>query len=226
MTDALKPEIEALKLSSLVHVSYYTASDTSYPPAPPSINNQDDAVISSEAVIADLQKNYPVHLTEFDGYLIACYSDHPLVYKLRDIVSEKAVVMGIFQASMLYALQHSTPTGKAAILTSNNEWRPILDMAISNFCGYEDDVFPHYKFERTHAAGVPVLELHSPKSYSIIQRRVDFMTMFGIKVILLGCAGLSCWTKQLKHDFPNVKFVDSVTVGIELLISFINIQKM
>lgn len=225
MTAALKAEIDTLLLPASIEIEYYTASDSSFPPAPPSINNQDDAVVSSDAVLADLKEKWPDHLTGFDGYLIACYSDHPLVYELNKHVSKGSVVMGIFQASMIYALQYGTPNNKAAILTSNSEWKCILDRAISKFCGHDNNTFPHDKFVQTHAVGVPVLELHDTNTYPIIKRKVEFLIDLRVNIILLGCAGLSCWAKQLSQDFVDVKFVDSVVIGVELLISFINIQK-
>ena len=42
----------------------------------------------------------------YDGYLVCCYSDHPLVYSLGKLT--KKPVMGIMQATLLFALLQPT----------------------------------------------------------------------------------------------------------------------
>lgn len=226
MTSSLQKGIELLCLPNSIFVEYYTASKLSNPPAPESINNQVEAAISTEAVINDMQASKQHYFTEFDGYLIACYSDHPLVQELQKYTKPGAVVMGIFQASMLYALQFATETNKAAILTSGADWETILDEAVGKFCGCESDSFPHNKFENTIAAGVPVLKLHTAEAYPIIQKKIQSLIKANVGTILLGCAGLSCLTKQMKQDFPGVDFVDSVITGLKLIMAYIEMENM
>lgn len=226
MTQSLTNQIESLRLTlnipASTNIEYYTASKTSSPAAPESINNQNEAGISTNAVINDLQENHTAYLSSFQGYLVACYSDHPLVEELRKYVNPTAVVMGIFQASMLYALQYATQSNKAAILTSGADWEMILDEAMIKFC--DSSIFPSNKFEKTLAVGVPVLKLHELENYPVIRNKIESLIARDTRIILLGCAGLSCLTDKLKDDFPNLKFVDSVVTGLKLIISYIEME--
>ena len=60
-------------------------------------------------------------LDHFDAFVIACYSDHPTVYALREITDKP--VLGIADASMYMAcmLGH-----KFSVVTTNDEWEPLL----------------------------------------------------------------------------------------------------
>ena len=73
----------------------------------------------------------------YDGYLVCCYSDHPLVYSLGKLT--KKPVMGIMQATLLFALlQPTTKTTKLFILTSTSEWELVLDQSIIDFVGADN----------------------------------------------------------------------------------------
>ncbi len=139
--------------------------------------------------------------------------------------------MGIFQASMLYALQFASEGYKAGILTSGYDWEPLLDCAIVDFIGEKCNdrqnanitSIPNSKFVNTLAAGIPVLDLHKPESYVVLKEKISELVDDNVGIILLGCAGLSTLNGKMKADFPQVRFVDSVKVGIRLLISYAGI---
>lgn len=225
MTTSLKDEIDTLKLSADIHIHFYTAPKEGATPAPASINNEKDARQSAQACLEDLETNHANYLTDFDGYLIACYSDHPLVSELQQRVEPGVVVMGIFQASMLYAMNYATETCKAAILTSGKDWEPLLDSAVVKFCTSSTEIssFPERKFAHTLAAGVSVLDLHKPDNYPIITKNIDSLIANNVGIVLLGCAGLSTLDHKMKSQYPKIKFVDSVKIGVRLLIAYIQI---
>ena len=60
---------------------------------------------SEKAVLEDFKVNIEDRLN-YDGYLVCCYSDHPLVYSLGKLT--KKPVMGIMQATLLFALLQPT----------------------------------------------------------------------------------------------------------------------
>lgn len=226
MTHSLREEITNLNLDHTIH--YYTGPRT----APASIDNQQDAELSTRTCIEDIKANHAAYLSDYDGYLIACYSDHPLVHELpKFILRSTPVVMGIFQASMLYALQFASEGYKAGILTSGYDWEPLLDCAIVDFIGEKCNdrqnanitSIPNSKFVNTLAAGIPVLDLHKPESYVVLKEKISELVDDNVGIILLGCAGLSTLNGKMKADFPQVRFVDSVKVGIRLLISYAGI---
>ncbi|CDK29701.1 unnamed protein product [Kuraishia capsulata CBS 1993] len=96
--------------------------------APPEIDGPETSHQSTEACFPILKEKY---LGRFDGYLVCCYSDHPLIYKLREVTTKP--VLGIFQATMLYSLAYAGSAYKFAILTSTSSWEKILDDAILDF---------------------------------------------------------------------------------------------
>lgn len=221
MTKSLQAEISSLNLNSRYKIKYYTGPSNH---SPVSINNQDDAKKSSIACIQDFDKNFPNIYKDFDGYLIACYSDHPLINELKIRINRpNVVIMGIFQASMLYAMNYASEKCKSAILTSGNDWEPLLDNAIIKFCSCSNDGFPLKKFSHTLASNIPVLDLHKPESYPQLQNCIQRLINDDVRIILLGCAGLSTLSNRMKSDYPYVKFVDSVKVGIRLLIAYIQV---
>ncbi|KAK6455189.1 Asp/Glu/hydantoin racemase [Scheffersomyces xylosifermentans] len=197
-----------------VKLHFYTGPANSPTEITPETSNA-----SEQAVLPDLLAKNAIE--KYDGFLVCCYSDHPLVGSLKK--HTKKPVLGIMQATLLYAL--STPlAGKSFILTSVNEWESILDKGIVDFLGNEENIFPSKKFQRTKGLDVSVLGLSNPKEFKKIYDRVDSILNKEYKddhihTVLLGCAGMAGLDDKLSASFPGVKFVDSVKIGVEFLAS-------
>ncbi|AOA61027.1 hypothetical protein PP7435_CHR1-0467 [Komagataella phaffii CBS 7435] len=211
------------QLVSVPH-SYELQFYTAPPEAPKSINNEDDALVSAEICFPALKKR--IDESPVDGVLVCCFSDHPLVPMLtKEFPSIKA--LGIFQGSLLYSLGLATDDHKFAILTSNNQWERILDDSLLDFfygkgstIEKREKKLPSYCLP-TIAANVEVLELQDPKKFKKLQEKVQKLVDEGAKIILLGCAGLSGLDLKFKDVFPQVKFVDTVKVGVQFLVPLI-----
>lgn len=220
MTDALKPLIKPIPS---FEIDYYTGP----PSSPPEIDGYETSKQSTEACFPELKDK----VADYDGILIACYSDHPLIYKLKEITSKP--ILGIFQSTILYSLTY-TPTNKFAILTSNHEWEKILDLSLYEFFNgrldkghYDDDIkskLPQFAIP-TLASNVNVLELKDPAKFKKLQGKVDHLVDQGAKLILLGCAGLSGLDEKFGPLYPDIIFVDSVKVGIQLLVALVNFER-
>ena len=52
--------------------------------------------------------------TPYDGVLIACFSNHPLVHILRESLPQRQPVVGIMEAAVIHALQLG---GKYAVIS-------------------------------------------------------------------------------------------------------------
>ncbi|KAI5811349.1 Asp/Glu/hydantoin racemase [Peziza echinospora] len=127
MTNALIPLISSLDLDNL-SIDYFTAP----PPSPPSINDTETAILSAKYTLPHIIPK----IAEYDGFLVACYSDHPLVPQLRGEIAayeeeesrserRKKIVIGIFEASVLHALalvDNSGRGGKSESTGSPNRW--------------------------------------------------------------------------------------------------------
>lgn len=139
MTEALKPIVQRLNYTD-VQFDYFTAPSTESTTLPnghivhgiPSINSGEDSAKSALHV-----KPFLVHLVpEYDGFLVACYSAHPLVGMLKDEIEKyedaapssastiasrprRKYVTGIFEASV---------TASFSLISS---FRPLNDGGLS-----------------------------------------------------------------------------------------------
>ncbi|KAI5292751.1 hypothetical protein KEM52_006090 [Ascosphaera acerosa] len=117
MTDALRPLIANLALPPTLHIDYFTAPPhpTTYPEGGcydgiASINSGDDSCRSAMHVFPHVA----ALIDRYDGFLVACYSAHPLVGMLKRRIAQTAAerewdgrrrfVVGIFEASVSAAL--------------------------------------------------------------------------------------------------------------------------
>ncbi|QPG75417.1 hypothetical protein FOA43_002771 [Brettanomyces nanus] len=206
---------------------------TAPPDAPASINNPQEGMQSAAACMR-LFRSDPRKYLCYDGYLICCFSDHPLVYQLRDYfknMPNPSEVVGIFQCAMSYALTHvgGASKDKAGIITSGNSWKPLLDKAVYELIYGAQDPSKRIDFTRglppyflaTEESGVGVLELADPNNYEILTSKIKSLREKGVKYVILGCAGLSNLDGKFKQDFGDMEFIDSVKCGIETLCGYV-----
>lgn len=212
VTENLKAQV---KVPPGINVGYYTAP----PEAPKEIDGTQTSLESERIVLDDvLQKGL---IDKYDGFLIGCYSDHPLIHSLAK--HTKKPILGIMQATLLYALL-SASISHLLIITSVNVWEELLDTAILRFLGSPS--LETTKFLPTKALDVNVLNLAEESSFKQILLRVkhifeeDYKTT-KIDCVLLGCAGMAGLDSRLSEHYPNIQFVDSVKVGVEILSSLV-----
>ncbi|HEY3313588.1 MAG TPA: aspartate/glutamate racemase family protein [Anaerolineales bacterium] len=148
------------------------------------------------------------HLDDFDAFVIACYSDHPTIYALREITDKP--VLGIAEASMLIACMLGV---KFSVVTTNREWEPLLWDAVRHYGLAE-------RCASVRSTGMPVLALESAspeETYQmILNASRQALEQDGAEVICLGCAGMAGLDKQLQADL-NVPVVDGVIGALKLL---------
>ncbi|WPK24903.1 hypothetical protein PUMCH_002202 [Australozyma saopauloensis] len=182
--------------------------------APKEIDGTESLIESEQVVLPDLLAK-GLH-EAYDGYLVCCYSDHPLIHSLAKSTTKP--VLGIMQATLLYSYSNAR-LNKLFVLTSTSGWNATLDEAITSFGGA--GVFPAQKFQRTRALDVLVLSLADEDEFAKISRRVaevfDEYKEDKIDAVLLGCAGMAGLDEKLLALYPEVVFVDSCKVGVEFL---------
>ncbi|KIW98797.1 uncharacterized protein Z519_00460 [Cladophialophora bantiana CBS 173.52] len=158
MTDALVPVVENLGIPAAQY-TFFTCPTT--PGSIPSINSPADAAKSAEICLPHLVPLLPHH----DCFLVACYSQHPLVRELkRECAALTAAatphgsgarkyVTGIFEASVLASLallgeaegdlETTTTTtesfragsGAFGIVSTGKVWEHALQTAVEEFLG-------------------------------------------------------------------------------------------
>lgn len=201
VTETLK---EILDPAPDVTYSFFTA-----PPEGPLEINSHSTEVTSAAVCLEALK--PV-LGQHDAFLVACYSDHPLIYALREHTDKP--VLGIFHASVLQAM--ALGVGKFAVVTTAKVWEHMLDEAVSAFLG------SHKNYAGTFSSGLGVLELHDAPQDIVNDRLGQAATRAvnnGAKVLLMGCAGMSGMEEAIQSSVPSgIRVIDSVVAGCEILV--------
>ena len=147
-------------------------------------------------------------LDEVDAIGVACYSDHPIIYALREI-SHKPV-LGIAEASMYTACMLGR---QFSVVTTNQEWIPLLWDAVRHYGLGE-------RCASVRATGLPVLALESGSEDQIFtaiakEARLAIKTD-GAEVICLGCAGMAGLDKKLEKA-TGVPVLDGVACVVKLL---------
>lgn len=217
MTEGLDKLVESLSFdSNLTQVTTYTA-----PAGPNSINNEDDAAETAVIILKDFEQN-PA-LNDYDAYVVACYSQHPLVPALRK--RQKSAdgslkpVVGIFEASistslnivnssgLVFALdseKESVPS-KFGIVTTGKAWIPLLTSAVNHYLGLEkeEEKSLSARFQGVESTGLNADELHTAPEEEVRQRMVD-ATVRQVKdkdvcVVILGCAGMAGMDKIVRE---------------------------
>lgn len=213
MTEALRTNIEQAGKDE--NISYFTGPTSS----PAQIDGPEAGLLSAHEcfpLLADDPTSeffYP----NYDGLLVACFSEHPLTRMLRDHARERGLavkVTDLLEASIAACIGQKT-FAKFSIITSNREWIPVLDESVSSIL-----CTPTARWRGTISTDLEVLDLHRDESWSQIK---DVIASFNIAkldsdAIILGCAGFSGIKSRLEQEFPDVWFVDSVLEGIAYLL--------
>lgn len=216
--------------SQTVKVSTYTAP----PSSPGSINNDADIQASVEAVMQDVKAGH-LKLDEYDGILVACYSVHPLVHKLREHLSggdagvpSPKPVTGIFEASILTAqLLIGPPSDEAwGIVTTGKFWEEHLTHGVKACLGQAAGE-SNSNFGGVYTTGLNAGDFHTVPQEEINRRLTEatkkLLGSGKVTCVVMGCAGMAGLESIIRsaaadlNDGKEVKHlhvVDGVKAGI------------
>jgi Asp/Glu/hydantoin racemase len=212
---------------------------TAPPPAPASINNEEDALESAKFCLSDLSD-----IEAYEGFLVGCYSVHPLVPMLKEKLdyyhdsNQPKAVIGIFEASVSAALAFlSSPRAtdnakefeKFGIVSTGKYWEKALTDGVLDYMGFEQ-VEQCKRFKGVETTGLTASELHTmPKDE--VRARMKEATRRLVKdgdvtVVCLGCAGMAGMDEMVKEACieelgpakgRRVRIVDGVKAGVGFL---------
>jgi Asp/Glu/hydantoin racemase len=227
MTDSLDQLISNLnqRLPFSAEIHTYTA-----PSGPPSINNETDAQTSARVVLLDLE----TELSQYDAFLVACYSVHPLVGMLREKLAPHLHVTGIFEASIstalsLLPLQFGETRSRLGIVSTGTYWENALSGGVKMFLGLEDPR-SSARFKGVETTGLNAIELHTAPPEEVRRKMMEATKRLvrdrDVKVICLGCAGMAgldgiveeALVEELgEEEARYVHVLDGVKAGLGLL---------
>lgn len=201
VTDALKPILENLQYPD-AHFDYFTAPSREAIALPdgrlvhgvPSINSGEDSAQSALHCRPFVEPLVP----EYDAFLVACYSAHPLVGMLKEGIGKheeantgarRKYVTGIFEASIFTALSlissfqltgDSPGSHKAqaqdtfGIVSTGSIWETELSNAVRNMLGSDGKTSTTSpRFTGVATTGLTAVELHTTPSEKVRQRISD-----------------------------------------------------
>jgi allantoin racemase len=155
------------------------------------------------------------HLDDCDAFVIACVSDHPTVYALREVTDKP--VIGIAEASLYFACMLGS---QFSIVTTDEAWEPLLWQAVRHFGLAE-------RCASVRSTRLPVLALESAspeETYQIILKASRLaLEADGAEVICLGCAGMSGLDKRLEAELQ-VPVIDGVVAALKLMEGLVGYQ--
>lgn len=170
---------------------------------PRSIESVYDELLSSPGTLELLIDE----LDRYDGFVIACYSDHPTIYAAREITDKP--VLGIAEASMYTACMIGY---KFSVVTTNDEWGPLLWDAVKHY-----GLSERCASVRTTGMAVLALEEGGESTYRMIRDEAKkAVAVDGAEVICLGCAGMAGMDKRMEKEL-GIPVVDGVVAALKLI---------
>lgn len=176
-----------------------------------SIDSPDDALLSAKHCIPYIRRM----VKDYDGFLIACYSDHPLVEMVQQEISalenkpqdqtllpvggkteRRKYVTGILEASVLSSLEilsRSSGTSQATfgIVSTGKIWEKTLSEAVDVLLGA-----PCPQFAGVETTGITAVQLHALPEAEVRAKMSEAAMRLAsshhsLKAICLGCAGMT-----------------------------------
>ncbi|PYH99667.1 hypothetical protein BO71DRAFT_394146 [Aspergillus ellipticus CBS 707.79] len=206
MTNALIPVLDSLGHEG-IQFDYYTApasesvqlTDGRVMHGVPSIDSGEDSVRSALYCMPFLE---PL-VSEYEGFIVACFSAHPLVgmlkEKVRSIEDEESLglpsemkvkkkyVTGIFEAGVLASLgvissfqitedpgfEKAQSRDTFGIISTGKAWEAELSKAVANMLGSSGDPKSTGRFAGVETTGLTAGELHSTPPGEVRKRLVE-----------------------------------------------------
>ncbi|KAK5050973.1 hypothetical protein LTR84_003532 [Exophiala bonariae] len=227
MTEALVPLLDSLAYPpGFVKYTFFTSPATPAeginvakgepePRAIPSINSHEDADESAKFCLPYLQ---PL-LADHDAFLVACYSQHPLVFQLKTLCAAldgpKKYVTGIFEASVLASLALTTHEPEPlvpekdrsrsyqnetfGIVSTGKIWEEILGHAVDKFLSLGEQrvgAERHSRFAGVETTGLNATDLHDLPADQVRVKMIEATKQLlrkssSVGAICLGCAGMA-----------------------------------
>ncbi|WWC61553.1 uncharacterized protein I303_104137 [Kwoniella dejecticola CBS 10117] len=216
---------KAIERSLTPHIPQGTTVDFFNPSTGPAgISDQATAQSSCQACMDEL----PNILHRYNGVLVACFSNHPLIAALKSYATEKDIklsVLGIYHAGVATALLRTT--GRFGIIATGSGIKTNLIEATAKFLGSADTD----RFVGPITTGISVVDLQEGDQV-VVEERMKVTTKIlvglGAEVIVLGCGGMcgmEPWIiESAAEEGKQVQVVDGARMGLQMIVALIHGQ--
>ncbi|KAJ6509293.1 Asp/Glu/hydantoin racemase [Mycena vitilis] len=208
---------EALRAPPDTTLAFYTAPAN----APPSINDATTGTLSTTACFTDIVEKGLID--KYDGILVSCFSDHPLIHMLREHTTKP--VIGILEAAVVQSLLCGRRFG---IVATGKGYRYDRYVEVRKVLGGSSD-----KFAGMVPTGLGVVELREGDKDHVermVKKASEELAGMGSDVVILGCAGMA-GMEGLVHSgvkdagLGHVVVVDGNKAGVEMLAALVRLSK-
>ncbi|KAH7914782.1 Asp/Glu/hydantoin racemase [Hygrophoropsis aurantiaca] len=202
------------------------------PSGPPSINDNETALESASICLPLLE---PL-LDNFDGFIVACYSVHPLVEMLKSRTPKP--VIGIFEASIITSLHQIGAHQQFGIISTGKIWERLLTEGVHGFMSgvgneYISDSGSCNRFSGVETTGLNAKELHDAPPEELSKRLNDATKRLikssngGLGAICLGCAAMTELDTTIQHACveelgqeagSRIKIIDGVVAAVDIIL--------
>ncbi|KAJ7783526.1 Asp/Glu/Hydantoin racemase-domain-containing protein [Mycena maculata] len=208
---------EELKTPPETTLAFYTAPAN----APPSIDDATTGVLSAAACFHDILRKGLID--QYDGFLVSCFSDHPLVHMLREATPKPTI--GILEASIVQALLCGQRFG---IVSTGAGYNYSRNREVSTFLGGQSD-----RFAGMVMSGLGVVELREGDRQHVESKMKESsaeLAAAGVDVVILGCAGMAGMQNLVQSGveeggFKAVRVADGNKAGVEMLAALVRLAK-
>lgn len=195
---------------------FYTAPNT----APSAITDSTTGIQSANSCYNDIITQDLIN--RHDGFLVCCFSDHPLTHMLREKTSKP--VIGILESAIVQAMLVGQRFG---IVTTGTGYKYIHYTEVRNFLGATSE-----RFAGLIAVGLGVVELREGDQQKIVTHMKQGSRQVaekGADVVILGCAGMAGMESLIKDGYTEAGYhvprvVDGTKSGIAILSGLVRIQ--
>ncbi|KAJ7071256.1 Asp/Glu/hydantoin racemase [Mycena amicta] len=209
--------LEELRAPPGTSLSFYTAPSD----APPSIDDATTGTLSAASCFKDIVDKGLID--RYDGFVVSCFSDHPLIAMLREHTAKP--VIGILEAAITQALLCGKRFG---ILSTGVGFRYDRHDEVRRFFGGATA-----KLAGIAMSGLGVVELREGDPDHIEKRLKETskeLVMLGSDVIVLGCAAMAGKEEVIMRGVNEaglgaVRVVDGNKAGIELVGALVRLAR-
>ncbi|GAA5830859.1 hypothetical protein JCM5353_000593 [Sporobolomyces roseus] len=192
--------------------------------APPSIRDYVTGIQTAAACFDEMINTGAFE--RFDGFLVCCFSDHPLQHMIREHLgptSSKPCV-GMFESGIAKALLVSRQFG---IVSTAKDFKPLLQKGVSSFLGASGSD----RFVGSEMSGIEVTELRDPDKKANVEKKIKEasaeVAARGADLIIMGCGGMAGMESLVlqgvrEAGLADVKVVDAALAGLVFLAGMIS----
>ncbi|KAK4699590.1 hypothetical protein P7C70_g6668, partial [Phenoliferia sp. Uapishka_3] len=217
------PITDGLRTTLLPHCPPHLTLDffTAPSPAPTGISNFVTSIQTAYICFEELLKMGAFE--KYAGFLVCCFSDHPLQHMIREYLGPTSpiICIGMFEAGLSSALMTSRRFG---ILSTGFGPKPLLAKGVSAFLGASGS--DRYAGGITSGIRIEELRTEDGEVRKEVERKMKEaagkVAALGADCLVLGCAGMSGMEELVREGvresgFGEVRVVDAAVVGMRFL---------